>query len=240
MTLYNVHIYREMRLFFPGIEAASPEEAARIAASKPTCEAEYTVDCDGEDPSALIDVVGDDEFEHSVAIDFEAERMRKAAPELQEALAELLRCYQQFVPQGDLENAPEEWQEVFQARAALAKATLTHQLTTERNHSMTRTETAHAITRHTPGPWDYDMDYIVAPDPGSRYPDIYIAEIAHSDDEGRIASPQQQDANRRLIAAAPELLAALTLWVSGADLDEFDQAARIAIAAATAEHCDWR
>jgi hypothetical protein len=74
---------------------------------------------------------------------------------------------------------------------------------------MTRIETAYPITRHTPGPWDYDMDYIVAPDPDGRHPDIYIAEIAHSDDEGRIASPQQQDANRRLIAAAPDLLEAL-------------------------------
>jgi hypothetical protein len=62
---------------------------------------------------------------------------------------------------------------------------------------------------HTPGPWDYDMDFIVAPDPDGRHPDIYIAEIAHSDDEGRIASSQQQDANRRLIAAAPDLLEAL-------------------------------
>jgi hypothetical protein len=62
---------------------------------------------------------------------------------------------------------------------------------------------------YTPGPWDYDMEFIVAPDPGGRHPDIYIAEIAHSDEEGRIASPQQQDANRRLIAAAPELLEAL-------------------------------
>jgi len=61
---------------------------------------------------------------------------------------------------------------------------------------------------HTPGPWDYDMDYIVAPDPDGRHPDIYIAEIAHVDDEGRIASVEQQDANRRLIAAAPDLYCA--------------------------------
>lgn len=73
---------------------------------------------------------------------------------------------------------------------------------------MTKTKKTKA-TAHTPGPWDYDMDYIVAPDPNGRHPDIYIAEIAHSDDEGRIASPEQQDANRRLIAAAPEMLAEL-------------------------------
>ena len=34
MTLYNVHLYREMRLHFPGVEANTPEEAARIAADK--------------------------------------------------------------------------------------------------------------------------------------------------------------------------------------------------------------
>ena len=58
---------------------------------------------------------------------------------------------------------------------------------------------------HTPGPWDYDMDYIVAPDPNGLYPNIYIAEIAHEDEEGRVASCEQQDGNRRLITAAPEL-----------------------------------
>jgi hypothetical protein len=64
---------------------------------------------------------------------------------------------------------------------------------------------------YTPGPWDCDLDYIVAPDPNGRHPDIYIAEIAHSDDEGRVASYEQQHANRQLITAAPEMLEALLL-----------------------------
>ena len=63
-------------------------------------------------------------------------------------------------------------------------------------------------TTHTPGPWDCDLDFIVAPDPYGRHPDIYIAEIASSDEEGRVASDEQQIANRQLITAAPELLAA--------------------------------
>jgi hypothetical protein len=67
----------------------------------------------------------------------------------------------------------------------------------------------HTAIQHTPGPWNCDMDFIVAPDPNRRHSDIYIAELAHSDDEGRIASPLQQDANRRLIAAAPELMECL-------------------------------
>lgn len=107
--------------------------------------------------------------------------------------------------------------------------------------------------RHTPGPWDYDMDYIVASDPDRRHPDIYIAEIAHSDDEGRIASPPQQDANRRLIAAAPELLEALDELLAqtvdmdlkyGIGLSEGEDDARTkalaAIAKATAADSDWR
>lgn len=90
MTIYNVHIYREMRLYFPGIEAGTTEEAARIAADKLTDEAEYVEDCDGESLAALVDVAGDDEFTQSVAIDFEPERQRKAAPELLDALSYLL------------------------------------------------------------------------------------------------------------------------------------------------------
>ncbi len=80
MTLYNVHIYREMRLFFPGIEADTPEEAAHIAADKLTADAEYTDDCDGENLAALVDLVGDDDFEHSVTLDFGHERLRKPHP----------------------------------------------------------------------------------------------------------------------------------------------------------------
>jgi hypothetical protein len=67
------------------------------------------------------------------------------------------------------------------------------------------------ILTHTPGPWDCDLDYIVAPDPNGRHPDIYIAEIAHCDDEGRVATYEQQHGNRQLITAAPEMLNALLL-----------------------------
>jgi hypothetical protein len=88
---------------------------------------------------------------------------------------------------------------------------------------------------HTPSPWECDMDFIVAPDPNGLHPDIYIAEIAHADDEGRIASPEQQDANRHLIAAAPDLLEALDYLLQetvdmdlkhGIGLSEGERAAR--------------
>jgi len=56
MTLYHVHLYREMRLYFPGVEADTPEQAARIAADRPTFDAEHIEDCNGETLAALIDV----------------------------------------------------------------------------------------------------------------------------------------------------------------------------------------
>src|SRR5579875_1542292 len=133
MTLYNVHIYREMRLYFPAIEAATPDDAARIAADKLMADAEYTEDCDGENLAALVDLVGDDEFEHSVTIDFDHERMRTAAPDLLEAIPALIGLVHRLLPphaQSDstLDNLPE----VIQARAALARVAAIHQPTLER------------------------------------------------------------------------------------------------------------
>ena len=45
--IYNVHIYREMRLKFDGIEATTPEAAAEIARDKPTDQADEIDDCEG-------------------------------------------------------------------------------------------------------------------------------------------------------------------------------------------------
>jgi hypothetical protein len=74
-------------------------------------------------------------------------------------------------------------------------------------------------TTHTPGPWESSGQFIVAPDPNGIYPDIYIAEIVETDDEGRMATPEQQTANASLIVAAPLLLKAASLvidrWASG-------------------------
>jgi hypothetical protein len=143
MTLYNVHIYREMRLFFPGIGAETPEDAARFAADKLTEDAEYTEDCQGENLAALVDVVGDDEFEHSVTIDFDHERMRKAAPQLLEALKDLLGDLPS-VRSGVCQHCGREYDDIFsgecpsddcpsfKASAAIAQATAIHQPTIER------------------------------------------------------------------------------------------------------------
>ncbi len=82
MSNFNVHLYREMRLVFGGIEADTPEAAATIARDKATEEADSINDCEGETLAALVDLVGDEEYEQSQFIDFEKERQRKAAPKL--------------------------------------------------------------------------------------------------------------------------------------------------------------
>src|SRR4051794_19007677 len=86
MTQYTVHLYREMRLSYAGIEAGTPEDAASIARDQPTDEADDIDDCDGETLAALVDVAGDEDYRQSVTVDFEGERQRKAAPALLAAL----------------------------------------------------------------------------------------------------------------------------------------------------------
>jgi hypothetical protein len=92
-NLYTVHLYREMRLTFEHVKAATPQEAAESARQLATDDAADIEDCNGEDLGALVDVHGDHDFSQSVMVDFEGERMRKAAPQLlavlQEAVAEI-------------------------------------------------------------------------------------------------------------------------------------------------------
>jgi hypothetical protein len=93
-----------------------------------------------------------------------------------------------------------------------------------------------SVTRHTPGPWHHDWQFIVAPDPKGIHPDIYIAEIVETDNEGRMATPKQQEANANLIAAAPALLSAaqhvLDRWCQG-DLADAVRMLDSAVAEAT-------
>ena len=72
MTQYIVHIYREMRLTFAGIEADTPEAAAVLARAKPTGDADDIDDCEGENLAALVDLAGDEDYNQSVTVDFEA------------------------------------------------------------------------------------------------------------------------------------------------------------------------
>ncbi len=82
MTLYNVHIYREMRLVYEGISAETPEAAAAIARKKPTDDCVEIADCEGQTLSAVVDEAGDSAYERSVMIDFENQRLRTASPAL--------------------------------------------------------------------------------------------------------------------------------------------------------------
>ncbi len=65
MPRYNVHLYREMRLFFENVEADNPEEALKKVMDTPADQAECH-DCEGENLSALVDVVGDPDYKNSV------------------------------------------------------------------------------------------------------------------------------------------------------------------------------
>ena len=64
------------------------------------------------------------------------------------------------------------------------------------------------MAEHTPGPWRSDSPYVSAPSGEHRK---IVADCDHyfSDDECEYLSDDECEANIRLIAAAPELLAAL-------------------------------
>lgn len=117
MPTYNVHLYREMRLFFPGIEAESAEQATKLVAEKPTDHAEYTDDCEGETTSALVDLVGDEDFSESVTIDLDP--MKAAAKELYDLLEEI---YPLLLDGTFYENYDEATSKVGRIRKLLTKA----------------------------------------------------------------------------------------------------------------------
>ena len=130
MTIYNVHIYREMRLTFDGIEADTPQAAAFLAAEKPTGDADDIEDCDGETSSGLVDVSGDKEYEQSRVIDFEPERHRKAAQKLLASLKSLLPYAENEAysldkhkdsPEAQAE-AERAWKAITAAQAVIAEA----------------------------------------------------------------------------------------------------------------------
>jgi hypothetical protein len=136
MTIFNVHIDREVRLVFEGIEADSNEEAAAIACDKHPAAADDIDNCDGETFSAQVDAAG--EQHPTVTIDFEPERQRRAAAKMLAALKDLLgdrpsvqdfqcrRCGRDYhdidefaIETGD---CPSDDCPSYQARAAIAEA----------------------------------------------------------------------------------------------------------------------
>lgn len=131
-NVYHVHIYREMRLYFPRISAPSAEEAAQLAESRPTDEAESVEDCDGETLAALVDVDGDAEYALSRIVDFEPTRLRHSASVLVAALSRFEAAWRGWAD--DMRGHPKlcESCEMFsiyeQARTALA-TTIPHEET---------------------------------------------------------------------------------------------------------------
>ena len=101
--LYNVHLYREMRLYFQDIKADSPQQAAEACKDFPCDEAAgEAFDCDGETFAALVDAQGDFDHSESITIDFEAERSRKAG-QAAVALLEMVRRGLLTLSDGDAE-----------------------------------------------------------------------------------------------------------------------------------------
>ncbi len=95
------------------------------------------------------------------------------------------------------------------------------------------------MSKHTPGPWHAREWTCHAPTSigieGGPYGFIQLAECSGLGNHPCV-SPEQEEANVRLIVAAPDLLAALKAVVAVADrnTDEFN-AARAAIAKAEAK-----
>jgi hypothetical protein len=104
MTTYNVHIYREMKLLFLGVEAETPQaaaEAARTLTLNDTVYENCLEECEGPTFAALVDVQGDKEYAHTRLIEFEEERLRKAAPALLAACQMVVERWER----GDLAEA---------------------------------------------------------------------------------------------------------------------------------------
>jgi hypothetical protein len=120
MTRYIVHIYREMRLTVADIEADTPEAAAAITRDRPTGDADDIEDCEGETLSALVDMAGDEDYEQSRLIDFEAERHRKGAPKLLEALKAMDDAFSHYCEYR--QQSDDETSALVRARATIAKA----------------------------------------------------------------------------------------------------------------------
>ena len=120
MKTYNVHIYREMRLFFPGIVASTAEEAATLAADMPSGAARALEDCDGENLAALVGVIGREDRQQNWMIDFDP--VRAIMPDLLTALALALPILQEAVRAHLLSDAPTARRALDRVASVIAKA----------------------------------------------------------------------------------------------------------------------
>ena len=83
------------------------------------------------------------------------------------------------------------------------------------------------MAAHTPGPWRSDSPYVSAPS-GEHRKIVADCDQYFSDDECEYLSDDECEANIRLIAAAPELLAALEQALAVIGSDEMRAACQLA------------
>jgi hypothetical protein len=90
---------------------------------------------------------------------------------------------------------------------------------------------------HTPGPWGLDDDTMEIFSNTTGHSTGWIAKVLGNDDNGRPLKSDEMTANACLIAAAPELLAALkaikaVLWSDSEDIRPVEKMIDAAIAKA--------
>jgi hypothetical protein len=152
-NIYNVHIYREMKLRFDGIKAATLEAAAAVARDKPTDEADDIDDCEGKTLAALVDLVGDEEYEHSRIIDFESEQ----PPNPGSLIITALQMASNYMSD-DLDEGDETEMHIFSTiRAALAQAV--DETPTSGSRTLTIEVRAGVVqdVSNVPPRWDYEI-----------------------------------------------------------------------------------
>jgi hypothetical protein len=98
MRKFRVHVYREMRLVFEGIEADTPQAAADIAAEKHFDDCDDWSDCEGTNLAALVDE--------------EDGRMLRASHKLLAALNTLLPEIDAEIEQRRHGGNDEDWKEL--------------------------------------------------------------------------------------------------------------------------------
>ena len=98
MPKYRVHVYREMRIVFDDIEAATPEKAAEIAGEKHFDDCDEWSDCEGVNLAALVDRQGDPD---GTLIDFKDGRMLRASESLLSCLKDILSRFRSCIGGGN-------------------------------------------------------------------------------------------------------------------------------------------
>src|ERR1019366_5042748 len=102
---YRVHLYREMRLVFDGIEAETPEAAAHIAGEKHFDDCDDWNDCEGANSAALVDYAPHD----GIMVHFEAGRLLTAGTRLIDMLNRLLREIDSEIEHRQHSGNDEDW-----------------------------------------------------------------------------------------------------------------------------------